>query len=167
MFRRRTGAGAFFPAPAPAKKSGSDRLRLHNTAWQIDILIDWYFNTGLGKRSFQKNVLFLRSFPFIENDRFVLYVHFRSVEMNVSFTTFISFISVRLGPKMNAKNERHVHFCSIQLNSLFTAFISVQYKWTFRSLHSFPFSRNERFVHCVHFRSVQMNVSFTAFISVH
>jgi hypothetical protein len=36
------------------------------------------------------NVSFLRSFPFIENERFVLYVHFRSVEMNVSFTTFIS-----------------------------------------------------------------------------
>ena len=45
-------------------------------------------------------------------------------------------------------------------------FISVHWKWTFRSLRSFLFSGNERFVHYVHFRSVEMNVSFTTFISV-
>ena len=164
---------------------------------------------GLGKRSFQMNVSFWRSFPFSGNERFVLYVHFRSVEMNISFTTFSSvqwkwtfrslrsfpfiknerkwtFRSFQLGwaqksPKMtqkkaflgskvaqkwpktqkwtemNAKNDRNVHFRSVQLNGAFTAFISVQYNWTFRSLRSFPFSTNERFVHCVHFRSVQMN----------
>ena len=51
-----------------------------------------------------------RSFPFSTTERCVHCVHFRSVQMNVSFT----------------------------------AFISVQYKWTFRSLRSFPFSTNER-----------------------
>ena len=48
----------------------------------------------------------------------------------------------------------------------FSTFISVQWKWTFRSLRSFPFSGNERFVLYVHFRSVEMNVSFSTFSSV-
>ena len=155
------------------------------------------------------NVSFLRSFPFIENERFVLYVHFRSVEMNVSFTTFISvqwkwtFRSLRSFPfsknerkwtvrsfqlgraqkspkmtkkraflgskvaqkwpktrkwmKMNAKNEPNLQKFFLQLNGSFSTFISVQWKWTFRSLRSFPFSGNERFVLYVHFRSVKMN----------
>jgi len=37
------------------------------------------------------------------------------------------------------------------------AFISVQFKRTFRSLRSFPFSAKEHFVLWVHFRSVEMN----------
>ena len=154
----------------------------------------------------------LLSFPFSENDRFVLCIHFCSVKrMFCSFQlgeapkvpqkwqkkAFLGSKVAQKWPKtrkwteMNEKNERNVqkfflqlnglfstfilngrffhcvHFRSVEMNVSFTAFISVQYKWTFCSLRSFPFSGNEPFVHCVHFRSVQMNVSFTAFISVH
>ena len=56
-----------------------------------------------------------------------------------------------------SKNERNVHFRSLQMNDLFSMFISVQYKRTFRSLHSFPFYRKERFVLYVHFRSIEKN----------
>ena len=50
-----------------------------------------------------------------------------------------------------------VQFRSLKMNVSFTTFISVQWKWTLRSLRSFPFSTNERLVQCVHFRSVKMN----------
>ena len=43
---------------------------------------------GLGIRSFQKNVSFSRSFSFFLKERFVLYVHLRSVQKNVLFSTF-------------------------------------------------------------------------------
>ena len=76
---------------------------------------------AMGIRSFQKNVSFLHSFPFIENERFVLYVHFRSLKKNVSFSTFISvqykrtFRSLRSFPF--SENEcfvRYVHFYSVK-----------------------------------------------------
>ena len=38
IYRRQPGAGAFLPAPAPAKKCGSDRLRLHNTAGNTTLI---------------------------------------------------------------------------------------------------------------------------------
>ena len=133
----------------------------------------------------------LRSFPFSGNERFVLYVHFRSVEMNVLFSTFISvhlkwtemnvsFISVRSGPKVPKNDQKKGPFWGQKwlkngqklenerkwTQKMNDTFISVQYNWTVCSLRSFPFSTNEHFVHCIHFRSVEMNVSFTAFISV-
>ena len=53
-------------------------------------------------------------------------IHFRSVQRNISFSTYISDLFVL-----------YVHFGSVQKNVLFSTFISVQWKWMFRSLRSF------------------------------
>ena len=119
------------------------------------------------KRTFRS----LRSFPFSAKERFVFYVHFRSVLKNVSFSTFISvqckrtfrslrsflfcrknvqFILVRLGPK----NDQNKAFLGVKSGSKRAKKIENQTKR----------SKNER---NVHFRSLQMNVAFSTFIPVH
>jgi len=79
----------------------------------------------------------------------------------------------------NGKERRVGH--QFFLNERFVLmFICVHFKWTFRSLRSFPFSENEHFLLCVlfgstkmyvsfsyvHFCSVKMNLSFSTFISI-
>ena len=75
-------------------------------------------------------------------------VHFRSVQKNVLFSTFISVQCKRTFPSLRSfpfsAKERfvlYVHFRSVQKNVSFSTFISVQCKRTFRSLHSFLFCK--------------------------
>ena len=97
-------------------KGGEKKTDLH---WMFNV---WMFNVHtVDPFSFLQgwaSVLFKRTF----RSR----IHFRSVQRNILFSTYISDLFVL-----------YVHFGSVQKNVLFSTFISVQWKWMFCSLRSF------------------------------
>jgi len=70
----------------------------------------------LFKRTFRS----LCSFPFFAKERFVLYVHFRSLQKNVTFSTFISVLC-----KRTFHSLRSFFVCKKNISFIFRTFSSI------------------------------------------
>ena len=108
-----------------------------------------YSTSGLGKRSFQVNATFMRSFAFFSSKRNVHCVHLRSLEVNATFTAFIC-----IHLKWTQRSLRSFAFTWSERNVLCVHLHSLEVNATFNCVHLGLLSRQKLE------KWTQMNVSF-------